>query len=97
MRLMLRLFLLLKALLCLTIGFQIEENSASQRLPSFLGHGYDLMMGNPYSDHTDKGFKVPIFDFTYKDGQTTDDEEFLIPDHTYSRRTISCSLSSKYN
>ena len=53
-------------------------------MPSYLGTGYDLLKGNPFTDHIDEGFRAHIFEFSYTQNLTTDDGLYNIPDHTSS-------------
>ena len=53
------------------------------------------MKGNPYTDKIDPGFDSAVFAMTFNKSLKTDDGRYLIPDHTDSSLTISCSLSSK--
>jgi hypothetical protein len=59
--------------------------------------GYNVLTGNPFTNHIDEGFKSPIFLLSYQKGQMTQDNKYLIPDFTTSRETIACSLESKVN
>ena len=71
------------------------KENLKDRLPSYLGKGYHLLKGNPFTNKIDEGFRAPIFDFSYKQNLTTDDGKYLIPDHTSSVESISCSLEAK--
>ena len=74
--------------LILSLSFKIElfpeRNNLKSKLPSYLGKGYDLLKGNPFTDKVDEGFRASIFDFSYAKNLTTDDGKYLIPDHTSS-------------
>lgn len=90
-----------KELFCLAIlltslnGITIaEETDDTPRIPVYVGLGYDLLQGNPLSNYVDTGFGHPIFKFTYKNGSTTSDNRYLIPDGVDSRIVSSCSFSS---
>ena len=67
----------------------------TQRIPSYLGKGYHLIQGNPFTDRIDPGFKNEIFEFTYTKGLVTDDGKYSIPDFTHSAASLACSLQSK--
>jgi hypothetical protein len=56
------------------------ECQDKNKLNLFVGVGYDLAFGNPYSEKVDSGFRAPIFNFTFKNSQLTSDGRFLIPD-----------------
>ena len=51
-------------------------------MPAYLGMGYNLLKGNPFTDHIDEGFRAPIFKFTFAQNLTTEDQKYLIPDYT---------------
>jgi len=55
-----------------------------KKLPEFLGRGYDIMTGNPFSNKNDDGFinKYNPFVLSYNLGKTTSDGSFLIPDNS---------------
>jgi hypothetical protein len=59
--------------------------------------GYNVLTGNPFTNHIDEGFKSSIFQMSYDKGQRTEDSKYIIPDFTHSTETISCSLESKVN
>ena len=73
------------------------KKTVKNRLSPYLGKGYHLLKGNPFTDKIDEGFRAPIFDFSYQQNLTTDDGKYLIPDHTSSVESISCSLTAKCN
>ena len=93
------IFLVIGCLQAFEIVREIEDNTLpiaeAQKIPSFMGLGYHILLGNPFTNHVDSGFKAPIFDFTFSKNQTTDDNKYLIPDFTQSRQTTSCSVESK--
>lgn len=74
--------------------FDSPKKKLKDKLPSFLGKGYHLLKGNPFTNKIDEGFMAPIFDFSYKQNLTTDDGKYLIPDHTSSVESISCSFDA---
>lgn len=86
--------------LCIVLAFSftIEDQTSStlnpltSKIPEFIGQGYNLLTGNPFTNHIDEGFTSPIFDLTYEKGQETEDGKYKIPDHTHSTETISCSI-----
>ena len=41
------------------------------KIPSFIGLGYHLLYGNPFGNSVDEGFRAPVFNFTFSQGQTT--------------------------
>ena len=47
-----------------------------------IGHGYDLLYGNPFTNGGDPGFKSPIFLLSFNSSLTTPDNKYLIPDGT---------------
>ena len=79
------------------LGIKINQPEPPDppRLLSFLGKGYNLISGNPYTDKIDEGFRTTVFDFAYSKKLTTDDGKYLIPDFTYSSLGKSCSLEAK--
>lgn len=85
------LTVLLASLNCMTIG---EETDDIPKLPVYVGLGYDLLQGNPLSNYVDTGFGHNIFKFTYKNGTTTSDNRYSIPDGVDSRVVSSCSFDS---
>lgn len=64
------------------------------KIPQFVGNGYDLIRGNPSADKIDPGFRAQIFDLTYDEGKLTEDEKFLIPDQASGKLLHSCSYSA---
>lgn len=64
-------------------------------MPEFIGKGYNLLAGNPFTNHIDEGFTSPIFQLTYDKNQETQDGKYKIPDHTHSSEIPSCSMKSK--
>lgn len=65
------------------------------KLPLYIGRGYNLLHGNPLSDAgVDPGFNHEIIQFTYKTGETTEDNRYLLPDNISHRKTTSCSFST---
>ena len=69
----------------------------SDKMPEYIGLGYNVLTGNPFTNHIDEGFKSEIFQMDYSKNQRTEDGKYLIPDFTHSAQTISCSLESKVN
>ncbi len=68
--------------LLLVAPWQIWAQGCSNipKIPSNLGKGYDIVFGNPSSNNVDPGFKFDVVAFDFKDGATTDDKKFLVPD-----------------
>jgi len=69
---------------------------------AFLGAGYDLLSGNPLSTTGlgDPGFRINVFDWSFKQGLTTSDGKYKIADQTRSRpfKTCKSTMHSKtYN
>ena len=62
------------------------------KLPIYVGVGYDLLFGNPLSDHVDPGFMHPIFKWTYDQNKILGDN-FLIPDQLGSSQLSACTFS----
>jgi hypothetical protein len=50
------------------------------KVPEYLGMGYDILRGNPLTNKVDEGFKSPIFKFTYQQAKKTDDGKYDVPD-----------------
>ena len=67
----------------------------SDKIPEYIGLGYNVLKGNPFTNHIDEGFRSTIFQMDYSKGQRTEDGKYVIPDFTHSAETISCSLESK--
>ena len=65
------------------------------KIPEYIGLGYHALQGNPFTNRIDEGFRAPIFTMTYAKSQKTEDGAYLIPDHTHSTQSVSCSLESK--
>lgn len=89
--------------MCLTIllltVYTIQSRDCSddlQRLPSYLGRGYDILQGNPLSNSIDPGFKYEVIalDYTTK---KTEDNKFLVADNISFQKAQSCSLKSDVN
>ena len=85
----------LKIILLLCFGLlasaQLED---IPKLPLYVGRSYNLLEGNPLSDRVDPGFEHSIFQFSYNDGERTEDGKFLVPDGVSHRRVSSCSFST---
>lgn len=64
------------------------------KIPSYLGKGYDIVYGNPSTNTIDPGFRYEVIAFDYKDGITTEDKKFLLPDGISFQKSQSCSYSS---
>lgn len=67
------------------------------KLPNigYVGYGYNIFYGNPHATGAfDPGFgQVPVFDFTYKNQQTTPDDRWFVPDDVSIPGTAtSCSV-----
>jgi hypothetical protein len=71
------------------------DTQASQKIPEYVGLGYNVLTGNPFTDQIDPGFKSSIFQMTYDKAQTTGDNKYLIPDFTHATSSIACSLQSR--
>ena len=99
MKLIWLIFLILGCLQAFEISEEVDDQALPvaevQKIPSFMGLGYHILLGNPFTNHVDQGFKAPIFDFTFDKNQTTEDNRYLIPDFTHSTQTSSCSVDSK--
>ena len=59
-------FIYLTLLVTCTFTFYFKKDIQAPveqpvRMPSYLGTGYDLMRGNPFTDHIDEGFRAHIF------------------------------------
>lgn len=72
---------------------------SSSTIPTFpnigyLSRGYDFMLGNPHSlGEIDPGFRVSVYDLSdYDQGKKTEDQRYLIPDHTEVNMCQSCLL-----
>lgn len=63
--------------LCLLFWLLLLSNQ--NKLPNYIGVGYNLAKGNPISGHIDPGFVKDIFLFNYSLGLTTDDKRFEVP------------------
>lgn len=59
----------------------------------YLGNGYDILVGNPFDTEGfgDLGYKAKIFEWTFKDGKTTGDGKWSIPDETTESGNPACS------
>lgn len=73
------------------------SSSNTPKIPSYLGKGYDIVFGNPSMNIVDPGFKFEVISFDYKNGVTTEDKKFLLPDGISFQKTQSCSYSSTVN
>lgn len=69
-------------------------HSDAPKLPLYVGRSYDLISANPLSDHVDPGFAHAIFDFTYKNKNTTEDGKYMIPDGVAHRKVSSCTFAT---
>lgn len=80
-------FLLLLCLLASAISMK--------RLPEYLGRGYNIMVGNPFTNSKDEGFtnKYNPFVLSYDQGKTTSDGSFLIPDNSQPLTLNDCNFN----
>ncbi len=55
-----------------------------KKLPEYLGRGYNIMVGNPFTNSKDEGFtnKYNPFVLTYNLNKMTSDGSYLIPDNS---------------
>ena len=62
----------------------------AERLPMFIGRGYNIFKGNPINYlGADKGFTYPVLKLEYE-GATTEDGRYEIPRSIYSTKHFSC-------
>ena len=85
MRLKAILFLLTLISLCL---------GQKPKLPMYVGVSYNILYGNPMTDHIDPGFQHQIFDFTYDKQELSDDRRYLVPDQVTERQATYCEFAS---
>ncbi len=69
----------------------IQCQDDKTKLATYIGIGYDIFFGNPYTDRIDPGFRVPIFNLTFEKKQTTTDQIHSIPDGSNAIEKRSCS------
>ena len=63
-----------------------------------VGRGYHILFGNPRDEKEfDKGFRNPLFEYTYTKKKTTEDGKWLIPDQVVERKISTCSFSTIVN
>jgi len=62
---------------------------------SFLGAGYDLLVGNPLSTTGlgDPGYRINIFDWSFSEGLKTSDNKYKVADKTRTRTFDDCSTT----
>lgn len=83
-------------------SLNIVVGLSSEFLPTFpnigfLSRGYDVMKGNPHSIGTvDPGFRESVYDLTrYDQGKKTEDQRYIIPDHSEVEMCPACLLEWK--
>ena len=80
----------------MSCGVSADNPTTPPRLPIYIGRGYNILLGNPISDEgVDPGFNHEIFDFTYKNGEETEDGKYSLPDDISHRKTTACSFSTE--
>lgn len=64
-------------------------------LPEYLGRGYNILIGNPFTNSKDEGFtnKYNPFTLSYDKSKTTSDGNYLIPDNSESLTLNDCSFN----
>jgi hypothetical protein len=79
----------------LLLLFFILTALSIKRLPEYLGRGYNIMVGNPFTNSKDEGFtnKYNPFVLKYDQGKTTSDGNFLIPDNSDPLTLRDCSFN----
>ena len=81
-----------------------EENFSNPLLDSldlfnknleYLGRGYNILIGNPFTNSKDEGFtnKYNPFTLSYDKSKTTSDGNYLIPDNSESLTLNDCSFN----
>lgn len=83
-----------KIVFCLVAVALLQASCEPPKLPLYVGRGYDLLTGNPLSDQVDPGFEHSIFEFSYNDKITTEDQKYLVPDGVSHRKVSSCTFST---
>ena len=63
-----------------------------KKLPIYVGLSYDLLSGNPLSDHVDPGFTHPVFRWTYLNNKTIDKGKYVIPDQLGYNALSACNF-----
>lgn len=81
-------------LLCI-LAF-IFATMGQKKMPVYVGLSYDLLFGNPLSDHVDPGFQHPIFRWTYNKNITVDKGKYLIPDQVGYTQVSVCDYESEF-
>jgi hypothetical protein len=71
---------------------------SNQNVPpgfAYLGYGYDILQGNPMdtSGLGDPGWRSSLYAFTYKDGKTTPDGKWSVPDKCSAQPVHACSTN----
>lgn len=60
----------------------------------YVGVSYNILYGNPMTDHVDPGFQHQIFSFTYNNESTTNDFKYSLPDQVGTRSATYCEFES---
>ena len=63
-------------------------------MPLYMGRSYNLLEGNPLTDHVDPGFMHDLFEWTYNKKETTEDGKYMLPDKVGHRKVSSCAFST---
>jgi hypothetical protein len=74
----------------------LDTISAKPQLPVWPGNGYELFRATPLTNPLN-GSRKPIYSFTYNNGQTSEDNQYLIPDQIKAQSIIDCSLPHSSN
>jgi|688.fasta_scaffold453656_1 hypothetical protein len=89
--------LVLLILFCLLSQAFSEDCSNIPRIPSYLGRGYDIVLGNPLSSGVDPGFRYDVISFDYSGCNKTEDNKFLVPKGISTQKAQSCSFKAEVN
>ena len=68
-----------------------------KKLPIYVGLGYNLLSGNPLSDHVDPGFTHPVFRWTYNLNKVVEKDKYMVPDQIVYDALSVCSFQSVFS